>query len=135
MDIATIFSSAKTTLDILSGMETNSVLAERVALLKDQIEILRYTYESTQKELTETKAKCTALENEIASYRTAEQFIFEHGAAFKKTSTGYIKAVYCPNCFKVASASFVRFPFQCGSCKWSSMFKMGEFERIFNSLP
>lgn len=135
MDISAIFTSAKNTLDILSGMETNSVLVERIALLKDQVEILRDAYESAQKELTETKAKCTELENEIASYRATEQFIFEQGAAFKKSPSGYIKAVYCPNCLTVASGGFVHFPFQCGSCKWISMFKMGEFERIFNSLP
>lgn len=135
MDISVIYTSVKTTLDILSGMETNSVLAERIALLKDQLEILRYSYETTQKELTECKAKCTELEQEIASYRAAEQFVFEHGAAFKKSPTGYIKAVYCPNCLIVASGSFKTFPFQCANCKWRSMFTLSEFERIFETLP
>ncbi|WP_077476354.1 hypothetical protein [Rodentibacter ratti] len=135
MDISAIFTSAKTTLDLLSGMESNTVLSERVALLKDQIEILRYAHEATQKELTETKEKCAKLENEVAAYRVTEQFVFEHGAAFKKSPSGYIKAVYCPNCLTVAGGSIFSFPFQCGNCKWRSMFKIGEFDRIFNSLP
>lgn len=135
MDISPLYTSIKTTLDILSGIESNSVLSERVALLKDQIEILRYSYETAQKELTEYKAQCAKLENEIAAYRAAEQFIFEHGAAFKKTSSGYIEAVYCPNCLTVAGGSFPSFPFQCGKCKWRSMFKISEFKSIFKSLP
>lgn len=135
MDISVIYTSVKTTLDILSSMETNSVLAERIALLKDQLEILRYSYETTQKELTEYKAKCAELEQEIASYRAAEQFVFEHGATFKKSPTGYIKAVYCPNCLIVAGGSFKTFPFQCANCKWRSMFTLSEFERIFKTLP
>ncbi|QIR12118.1 hypothetical protein [Avibacterium paragallinarum] len=135
MDISPIFTSVKTTLDLLSGLESNAVLNERVALLKDQIEILRYAHETAQKELSEYKEKCAALENEIASYRQAEQFIFEHGAAFKKTSSGYIEAVYCPNCLTVAGGSFSTFPFQCGKCKWRSMFKVSEFKGIFKSLP
>ncbi len=103
--------------------------------LKDQIEILRNTCETAQKELAETKAKCTELENEIARYRVQEEFVFEQGAAFKKSSGKYIKAVYCPNCLIVAGASFTRFPFQCASCGWRSPFLKSQFENVFNSLP
>lgn len=135
MNIAAIYASMRTTLDLLSGIETNAVLAERVALLKDQIDILRNTCETTEKELSELKIKCAKQDEELARYRAAEEFVFQSGAAFKKTATGYIKAVYCPNCLTVAGGSVLRFPFQCGKCKWRSMFKIGEFERIFNSLP
>ncbi|RZN56068.1 hypothetical protein [Avibacterium paragallinarum] len=135
MDMSSIFTSVKTTLDLLSGFESNAVLSERVALLKDQIEILRYAHETAQKELSEYKEKCTALENDIARYRQAEQFIFKRGAAFKKTSSGYVEAVYCPNCFTVAAGGSSSFPFQCGACKWRSMFKVSEFKGIFKSLP
>lgn len=135
MDISAIYASAKATLDILSGIESNAVLSERIALLKDQIEILRYTQEATQKELSDYKTKCAELENEIARYRAAEQFVFMRGAAFKKTSTGYAENVFCPQCFHIASPSFERFPFECKNCGWRSSFKKAEFGRIFESLP
>ncbi|HED4451452.1 TPA: hypothetical protein R4335_001927 [Pasteurella multocida] len=135
MDISAIFTSAKTTLDLLSGIETNSILSERISLLKDQIEILRNTCEATQKELTETKAKCAELEKEISRYRAAEDFVFARGAAFKKTATGYTESVFCPQCFHIASPSFERFPFECKNCGWRSSFKKTEFKRILASLP
>lgn len=135
MDISAIFTSAKATLDLLSGIESNSVLSERVALLKDQLDILRYTQETTQKELTDYKAKCAKLEQEIARYRAAEQFVFARGAAFKKTATGYAESVYCPSCFHIATPSFDRFPFECKKCGWRSAFSKAEFRIIFKNLP
>ena len=135
MDISAIYTSAKATLDLLSGIESNSVLMERVALLKDQLEILRYSHEATQKELTKTKAKCAELENEIARYRNSEEFVFKHGAAFKKTAGGYIDTPYCPNCKLAVGSGFDDFPFQCKKCGWISTFTQNELTDILKSLP
>lgn len=135
MNIPAIFTSITSTLDVLSGIETNAVLVERIALLKDQIEILRNTCESTQKELTELKEQYRQQEQELSRYRAAEEFVFKFGAAFKKTATGYAESVFCPQCFHIASPSFERFPFECKKCGWRSNFNKAQFKRLFNELP
>ncbi|WP_324681572.1 hypothetical protein [Bibersteinia trehalosi] len=135
MDITAIYASAKSTLDILSGMGTNDILRERITLLREQLDVLRYAQETAEKELTQLKEKCRLQEEELSRYRTAEQFIFEHGAAFKKTSCGYIATPYCPNCLIAVGAEKLLFPFKCCRCGWCSSFKGKHLQDILNSLP
>ncbi|HFD7174029.1 hypothetical protein [Morganella morganii] len=135
MDVGLFISSVKNAVSALSTVQTNEVLRERITFIYEQIEVIQKASEATEKELAELKLKYSELEKEVAGYRENNQFIQHMGAAFRKdTSGGYVRSVYCPNCFKAAGSGFPDFPYHCDSCGWSSEFKGRDIESVMKTL-
>ncbi|MCO6514331.1 MAG: hypothetical protein J6589_07680 [Snodgrassella sp.] len=117
-DVSTIFSFVKKLANGVTDAMTAEVLRERINLINDQLDILKTAHEAAQKELADCKAKCNALENEVARYREAEQFVIKNGAAFKKDATGRYRDVpLCPRCHNpIGGSGMLGIPMQCIPC-------------------
>ncbi|KFC95742.1 Uncharacterised protein [Leminorella grimontii] len=136
MDVALFISTIKNSVSALSAIQSNEVLRERIAFIYEQMDVVLKSYESAQKELSETKEKLVELEKQIAAYREKDEFVQHMGAAFRKNPAGgYILAAYCPNCLKQVGSSFDDFPFYCPTCGWSSSFNGYDLSHIMKSLP
>lgn len=118
-NFSNIFGFVKKLATGITDTMTADVLRERINLIRDQLDIINTAHEAAQKELTDYKAKCNALENEIARYRESEQFVIKKGAAFKKDASGrYSDVPLCPRCHNPISGSgMLGIPMQCIPCR------------------
>lgn len=136
MDFSTILTKAKIGIDTVTKGMTADVLRERIAFLGEQLEILRIAHESTEKELASIKSENKKLTDEVASYRTGNEFVYYNSAAFKKNASGsYGDCVYCPTCLKITGSGFHDFPYQCSACGWMSSFNQEDLQFVLDNIP
>lgn len=136
MDFGLVITSIQSAIDSVSAVQSNAVLRERLAFIYEQMDVLQKAHAATEKELAEANIKIAELSKEVAANRAKDEFVFHRTAAFRKEpSGGYVRAVYCPNCFKQVGSDFGDMPYHCASCGWLAEFGGRELGRVMESLP
>jgi hypothetical protein len=119
--------------NILAGIPVNSVLRERVELLKDLYVAKEKEVEDLKQELAQVKKDHKEALKQLADQSKTEQFVEHRGAYFKKNADGeFEKTVYCPKC---KQSTFYRMNmFNCTACHWHSPFNESELSSIISKL-
>jgi FtsZ-binding cell division protein ZapB len=112
-----------------------TILKEHLALLQTKISTLKEEVTKLERENTALRTRNAELEAQVATTRTAEEFVEEMGALFKrKPGGGYQRAVYCPRC-RLSTAPFPEWGEYNCKCGWSSSFQRAELDQILQALP
>lgn len=122
--------------DIIKDLPLSSVLREKLLVAEARIAAI-------EKENMELKEKCAKYAKRIdefekelvAKQRAEENFVEYDGFLFRKGDDGeYIKAVFCPECFRIMSAWMGDFRYECGNCSIEAPFFERELPRVLEEI-
>ena len=120
----------------ISEIPTNSVLRERVALLKDQAEAMEKRLKDLEQENTNLRSRIAEFEDGEAEKALSADFVEHRGASFKrKPGGGYERAVFCPVCHRSTFSLGKVLPYSCDKCQWGADFNGMELDEVLKELP
>jgi regulator of replication initiation timing len=121
---------------LIGELPTNSVLRERAAFLKEQVEAMEKRASELEQENRDLRRKLGELESEQASRLMTKEFVEHRGALFKhKPEGGYHRAVFCPTCKRSTSSLQNMLPYHCAPCEWSADFTGHDLDQVMKELP
>lgn len=133
--ISTIITALISAVD---GLQRNGVQAERIALLKDQLEVIAQRVVALEKENADLITENAKLNEELACYHVSEEFIQHQGALFRREISGlYGGDPICPGCHgSMVALGSGRMPFRCGDpkCGRTASFSKGQLAGIVTQL-
>ncbi|MFA6716993.1 MAG: hypothetical protein WCS27_16555 [Victivallaceae bacterium] len=120
-------------MEILSGIPINSVLRERIELLKEIYVLKEKEIDELRKKLTQSEKEREHLLKQLTEQSETKQFVEYLGAYFKKNHKGeFEQVVYCPKC-KLSTFDAIN-AFNCPECHWRSPFESYELPKIIKEL-
>ena len=100
------FTSIWNTID---SFRTSGVQAERIALLKDQLEALAKRVVELEAENAKLQTENAKITEELSRHRVAAEFVEYRGALFRREEPGlYGKDPICPKCHALTAPPAIR---------------------------
>jgi len=104
----------------LESLRLGGVQAERIAFLKEKLEMIRERVVALEKENAKPETENRKLFDELATYRVSEDYVERGGALFRREGPNrYSEVPRCPGCRgpMVSQARTNAFNYRCGDPK------------------
>ncbi|MEJ1396383.1 MAG: hypothetical protein RPU52_02480 [Candidatus Sedimenticola sp. (ex Thyasira tokunagai)] len=121
----------------LGNVQSADVLRERVALISDQLELLKQRVIDLEEENTGFMKENDKLKQEIARQLVSEEYVEHRGALFKrKPSGGYAETPVCPVCRRSMWCFQKSLPYECSddACRHPADFTGRDLPGILAAL-
>jgi len=122
----------------LEGIQTVAILKERLALIRDQLEIARQSVIELEKENAALVEENNELREATDRQESQQEFVEYRGALFKPLAGGgYSPDPFCLDCHAVMFSFEDLFPFECGnsSCGKKVRFTGEQLDEVMHELP